>query len=516
MSTAVPARSVTGLPAGIWTASQSRVSSTGVTSCIASILIRGAEEERRKSFTRFERFNLDSAMRKLDWQQIIQASADPQRAKQGFDQLKAAGGAGLLRQASPEDARILAALFSGSQALGQLLLKHPDWLPQTLDAEMLRHPRQEQGLRREVDGWLGQLLSSRDYATALTRLRLFKQREMLRIAARDLARLGNTTEIAREISDVADVCLDAVDQVCGRQFSERFGQPYHPDSQGYWQPTEFCVFGMGKLGGQELNYSSDVDLIFLYTEEGYVFKERPTRAEQSYKGLANHQFFKRLIEPFVAEITRMTPEVSHFRIDLRLRPEGDAGPLARSLSSYENYYAQWGQTWERMMLIKARRVAGDESLASEFFEMLQPFRYPRSLGELILREVAETKLRIENEVVKAGEIDRNVKLGRGGIREIEFIAQTLQLINGGRIPFLQNAQTLSALEKLVQYHLLPDAEARKLADAYCFLRDLEHRLQMDHNLQTHTIPTERNARERLAALMGFDSLRPFEGALREH
>ncbi len=441
-------------------------------------------------------------MRKLEWQQIIQASADPQRAKHGFDQLKATNAAGPLRQASPEEARILAALFSGSQALGQLLLKHPDWLPQTLDAELLRHPRQEQGLRREVDGWLGQLLTSRDYATALTRLRQFKQREMLRIAARDLARLGNTTEITREISDVADVCLDAVYQVCGRQFTERFGQPYHPDSEGYWQPTEFCVFGMGKLGGQELNYSSDVDLIFLYTEEGYVFKERPTRVQQSSKGLANHQFFKRLIEAFVAEITRMTPEGTFFRIDLRLRPEGDAGPLARSLSSYENYYAQWGQTWERMMLIKARRVAGDPSLASEFFEMVQPFRYPRSLGERILREVAGTKQRIEDKVVKAGEVDRNVKLGRGGIREIEFIAQTLQLLNGGRIPFLQNAQTLPALEKLVQYHLLPDAEARKLADAYCFLRDLEHRLQMDNNLQTHTIPTERKARERLAALMG--------------
>ena len=163
-------------------------------------------------------------MRKLEWQQIIQASADPQRAKHGFDQLKATNAAGPLRQASPEEARILAALFSGSQALGQLLLKHPDWLPQTLDAELLRHPRQEQGLRREVDGWLRPLLHSRDYSTALARLRLFKQREMLRIAARDLARLGNATEITREISDVADVCLDAVYQVCRPQFTERFGR----------------------------------------------------------------------------------------------------------------------------------------------------------------------------------------------------------------------------------------------------------------------------------------------------
>jgi len=455
-------------------------------------------------------------MQKLEWQKTIQASADPQRVKQGLDQLKATNAAAYLRQASPEEARILVALLSGSQALGQLLLKHPAWLPETIQAGMLRHPRQEQGLRREVNGWLRPLLDSRDYPAALARLRLFKQREMLRIAARDLARLGNTAEITREISDVADVCLDAVYQACLRQFTERFGQPYHLDGQARWQPTEFCVFGLGKLGGQELNYSSDVDLMFVYTEEGHLFKEPPSRTRHNSKGLANHQFFKRLIEAFVAEVTLMAPEGMLFRIDLRLRPEGDAGPLARSLSGYENYYAQWGQTWERMMLIKVRRVAGALALASEFFEMIQPFRYPRSLGEGILREVAATKQRIEDKVVKPGEVDRNVKLGRGGFREIEFVAQTLQLLNGGRIPFLQQAQTLPALEKLVQYRLLPETDSRKLADAYCFLRDLEHRLQMDNNLQTHTIPTERKARERLAALMGFDSLRGFEGVLRGH
>jgi glutamate-ammonia-ligase adenylyltransferase len=148
--------------------------------------------------------------------------------------------------------------------------------------------------------------------------------------------------------------------------------------------------------------------------------------------------------------------------------------------------------------------------------MIQPFRYPRSLAEGIVREVADMKERTENEVIKAGEIDRNVKLGRGGIREIEFIAQTLQLLNAGRIPFLQNPQTLPTLEKLVQYKLLPDAAARQLADAYRFLRDVEHRLQMENNLQTHTIPVERKARERLAALMGFESLGGFEGALRQH
>src|SRR5262249_2923454 len=150
---------------------------------------------------------------------------------------------------------------------------------------------------------------------------------------------------------------------------------------------------------------------------------------------------------------------------------------------FENFYAQWGQTWERMMLIKARGVAGDPALAGEFLELVQPFRYPRSLGEGARREIAAMKRRLENEVVRSGERERNVKLGWGGIREIEFIVQTAQLLNAGRIPFLQGTQTLPLLQKLVQYRFLSAAEARDLAAAYCFLRDVEHRVQMEHNLQ---------------------------------
>src|SRR5213075_1168169 len=155
------------------------------------------------------------------------------------------------------------------------------------------------------------------------------------------------------------------------------------------------------------------DVLFVYSDEGSVFKEPPRKGKTAKPSLTNHQFFKRVAEQFVAEVGKMTGDGMLYRIDLRLRPEGDAGPLVRSLASYENYYAQWGQTWERMMLIKARRVAGDLGLAGEFLEMVQPFRYPRSLNEGFLREVAAIKARIETEVVKAGEIERNVKLGRG-------------------------------------------------------------------------------------------------------
>ncbi len=450
------------------------------------------------------------------WQQAIRTSADPKRAEQYLEQLSATSAASVLKSASAGHARVLAALFSGSQALSEIMITHPDWVAACLDLEFLQHPRQEQGLRRQVAAWLKPLLAAGDSAAAFARLREFKQREMLRIAARDLGRLGNVTDITRELSDLADICLDTAYRLCQQQLVDRFGEPHHQDARGYWTPTGFCIFGMGKLGGQELNYSSDVDLIFIYGEEGCVFKEPPRRSQSGGRGMSNHQFFKRLIETIVGEVTQMTPEGALFRIDLRLRPEGDFGPLARSISSYENFYSQSGQTWERMMLIKARCVAGDAALATEFLEMIQPFRFPRSLGERTLVEIADMKQRIETEVVKAGEIDRNVKLGRGGIREIEFVVQALQLLNAGRIPFLQNRHTLPTLEKLVQYHLLPRSDADALREAYCFLRDIEHRLQMENNLQTHTIPTERRSRERLAALMDFDSLGEFEAALRSH
>ena len=449
------------------------------------------------------------------WQNRVKDAADPKRAGHFLNLLAGTGAGSQLKKFSAGQFRILIALFSGSRALGELLVAHPEWLP-VLEAGRLKFPRRTQGFQREVENWLKPKLAARDYAGALTELRRFKQREMLRIAARDLARLGDVVEITREISDVADVCLSTVWRISRQQFIEKFGQPCHQDAEGNWQPTAFCVLGMGKLGGQELNYSSDVDVLFLYSDEGEVFKEPPAKGKTPRSALSNHQFFNKLAEAFTAEISRMTAEGFLFRVDLRLRPEGDAGPLARSLESYENYYAQWGQTWERMMLIKARAVAGDEGLAAEFLEMIQSFRFPPSLSADVLREVAAVKDRIEREVVRAEELERNIKLGRGGIREIEFVVQSLQILHAGRLPFLQTAQTLPCLAKLAQYKLLAEEETKPLDAAYRFLRDVEHRLQMEENQQTHTIPEDRPARLRLARLMGCESLGEFESALQTH
>ena len=454
-------------------------------------------------------------MKKPDWQKLAAGSADPARVKHFLALLAATEAGPRLEKFSADQIRVVVALLSGSQALGNLLVANPGWLS-VLDIGQLKFPRRADGVRREIEDALKPKLKARDYAGALTELRRFKQREMLRIAARDLARLGDVVEITREISDLADVCLDAVWRICRPQFIGRFGQPFHQDADGNWQRTEFCVLGMGKLGGQELNYSSDVDVLFLYSDEGEVFKAPPVRETAQHPAMSNRQFFSKLAEAFIAEVSRVTADGMLFRIDLRLRPEGDAGPLCRSLPSYENYYTEWGQTWERMMLIKARGVAGDESLAGEFLEMIQPFRFPGSMNADVLHEIAAVKDRIEKEIVGTEEMERNVKLGRGGIREIEFVAQSLQILHAGRLPFLQTAQTLPCLAKLAQYQLLTEADAQQLDAAYRFLRDVEHRLQMEDNQQTHVIPADRPAQQRLAGLMGFKSLAEFETALQRH
>ena len=454
-------------------------------------------------------------MKKSDWEQQAAASADPARARHFYELLVATEAGPRLEKCSADRLRVVTAVLAGSSALGNLLVANPGWLA-VLDAGQLKFPRLAQGFQREVDNWLKPMLALGDFTGALADLRRFQQREMLRIAARDLARLSNVVEITQEISDLAGVCLDAVERICWQQFTGRFGRPYQQDAAGNWQPTEFCVLGMGKLGGQELNYSSDVDVLFLYGDEGDVFKSPPLKTKSPRPTMSNHQFFNKLAEAFIAEVSRMTPDGMLFRIDLRLRPEGDAGPLCRSLESYENYYAQWGQTWERMMLIKARGISGDQGLAAEFLEMVQPFRYPGSISADVLHEVAAVKDRIEKEIVGGEKLDRNVKLGRGGIREIEFIAQSLQILHAGKQPFLQTAQTLPCLAKLAQYKLLAEEEVRQLDAAYRFLRDVEHRLQMEENQQTHTIPADRTAQQRLTRLMGFKSLKEFEVALKKH
>src|SRR5438093_4171661 len=308
-------------------------------------------------------------------------------------------------------------------------------------------------------------------------LRLWKAREMTRIALRELAEASSLEDTTAELSCLAGVCLAIVYEECDTRLRARFGAPH----------TEFTILGMGKLGGRELNHSSDIDLIFLYGEEGSP-------------RLTNHEWHNRLAERLVKSFSADEPAL--FRLDLRLRPEGSAGPLARSLESMENYYAGFGETWERLALIKARHVCGSKELAYEFSRQHQPFIFPKNPTPELLDEIAAIKRRIEREV-PADELD--VKLGAGGIREIEFVIQTLQFIHGAQHAFLQEQGTLKALRAIAELELLPSSEARALDESYRFLRRIEHRLQIEAERQTHSIPDDPEKRERLARSLGFDS-----------
>src|SRR5438132_5613711 len=323
-------------------------------------------------------------------------------------------------------------------------------------------------------------------------LRHWKNKEMTRIALRELANAAALEETTAELSQLAEICVREVFGHWNTKFRESFGSP----------AADFAILALGKLGGGELNHSSDVDLIFLYSEEGELSPR-----------LSYHQWFNRLAEKILETFAIRDSEGALFRVDLRLRPEGSAGPLARSLESMENYYAGLCETWERIALIKARGIAVDRELAYEFLRQHHVFIYPRSPTPDLLDEIEKIKRRIERDVIRSDALERDVKLGRGGIREIEFVVQTLQFIHGGRHIFLQETSTLDALRGLSRLELIPRTEVVDLDRAYRFLRQVEHRLQIEAEQQTHTVPREPRALNRLARSLAFDSSDEFIVAL---
>ena len=317
---------------------------------------------------------------------------------------------------------------------------------------------------------------------------------MTRIALRELANAAPLEETTLELSQLAEICLIEVFEHWNAEFRNRFGSP----------SAEFTILALGKLGGRELNHSSDVDLLFVYSEEG----------ELSPRG-SYHEWFNRLGKQILETFSMPDAEGALFRVDLRLRPEGSAGPLARSLESMENYYAGFGETWERLALIKARGVSGSRELAYEFLRQHQPFIYPRNPTPDLLDEIASIKRRIERDVVGRENLERDVKLGVGGIREIEFVVQALQFIHGARQAFLQEPSTLEALRALAKLELIPRNEILDLDRAYRFLRRTEHRLQIEAEQQIHTVPQDPIALRRLALSLGFASSDLFTAALKE-
>jgi glutamate-ammonia-ligase adenylyltransferase len=330
------------------------------------------------------------------------------------------------------------------------------------------------------------------------RLRNYRAREYIRLGARECG-LGTADEVGRELSALADVTVDAALAFHDGELARVHGEPLLDDGRR----AEMCVFGMGKLGGEELNFSSDIDVIYVYTADAGAAGR-----------LSLHEYFDKLARRLGQAIGEVTEDDVVFRVDLRLRPEGTRGPLVNSMLSLEAYYESWGRPWERQAWLKARPSAGSAALGEATLELLAPFIYPRSTSAEVIRDVADLNRKIKAELAPGTlETGFDVKTGVGGIREVEFFVQALQLVHAGKQPALRERSTRRALDKLFYAGLVAERERRALGDGYELLRQVEHRLQLVSGRQTHRLPSDPAALGTLARRLGFGDARELRGQL---
>jgi glutamate-ammonia-ligase adenylyltransferase len=353
----------------------------------------------------------------------------------------------------------------------------------------------------EADCYKGRLnaLAPDSESALMTALRKFRRREMVRIAWRDLAGWSNLAETLMDLSLLADACIQYALDFLYRQATEKRGTPLLKDGS----PQQIVVLGMGKLGAYELNYSSDIDLIFAFPEEGVL----PDRKETSYS-----EFFIRLCQSLVRVLDDITVDGFVFRTDIRLRPYGDSGAIIMTFDGMENYYLTQAREWERYAMIKARQVAGDFKAGRQLMAMLQPFVYRRYLDYGAFEELRSLKQQITQELKRKDRME-NVKLGPGGIREIEFIGQAFQLIRGGKEKSLQQRGIMAVLKRLGELKLLTAEDAEQLQQSYVFLRIVENHIQEYQDKQTHDLPVSPQARAALAYSLGFTGWDAFKREL---
>ena len=337
----------------------------------------------------------------------------------------------------------------------------------------------------------------------------FRRRELLRIYLQDIRGLNTIAEITEEISNLADAILEHALRIARQEMNNRYGIPQETDDKGRSANAGFCIVALGKLGSKELNYSSDIDLLFLYSAEG------ETSGKGSRGKVSNREYFVKLSEQIVRLVGAQTGEGAAYRVDMRLRPNGRVGALAISCGDAVRYYEQTARDWEKQVLIRSRSSAGDAEIFHKFFESVKDFVF--SKNETV--ENALENVRLSKEKINLNQITRNgfnVKLGKGGIREIEFIAQALQLAHGGHDEWLRVPHTLISLVRLSERNYLSETDLTELADAYKFLRRAEHRLQMENGLQTHLVHDDSEKRFLIAKRMNFFSLADFEKDLELH
>jgi glutamate-ammonia-ligase adenylyltransferase len=389
--------------------------------------------------------------------------------------------------AHPFGAHLLARLGGASQFLADTLRRHPHLLAWLLEARSMR-----EWLPEDLAADLAQSVAHLTRRPArLNALRRFKYRQLLRIGVRDLLGDADLSVSTAELAHLADVCLAQAWRWADEVAQAQYGVPRDADGR----PTSMAVVGMGKLGGEELNYSSDIDLMFVYGADGET-------AGGSAGRIPNGEYFERVSRDIVDALESTTDEGYAFRVDLRLRPEGRMGPVILSLDGYRRYYAERAEQWERQALLKARIAAGDERVAAEFMALVREVVYRPGIDERIVAAVREMKRAIDRQLEAKGHAKENVKLGRGGIREIEFLVQAMQLLYAGDDAWLRERTSLKALYRLTERGYLAPDLGRALSRAYDWLRTVEHRLQILHEFQTHSLPTEADELGRLARRVG--------------
>ena len=327
-------------------------------------------------------------------------------------------------------------------------------------------------------------------------LRAYRNREYLRIGTRDLLGRAALEDTVQDLSHLAEAAVQIAYEYVRLHLRTEYGEA-EIEEDGQLRPLGFVVFGMGKFGGEELNFSSDIDLIYLYERDA-----GPTTGGTKGK-TEPRNFFTQLAQRLTRTLSDLVAGGRVFRVDLRLRPDGMNGAMVNSLPNTLLYYESWGQTWERVALLKARPVAGDKTLSEQFLHDVSPFIFRRYLDFSTIEDIKEMKARVERGLRGGDRAALNVKLGRGGIREVEFVAQTLQLIHAGKDPHVRHRSTLPALDRLVEGKYMSATDRDILRNAYQFLRQVEHKLQVVQDRQTHTLPSDEEGIRALARRLSF-------------
>jgi glutamate-ammonia-ligase adenylyltransferase len=423
---------------------------------------------------------------------LLASVPDPQSASRYLDRLRKEAPSAFDRvTSSPAALRCAVNLFSYSAFLSDAVLRNPEIILQVANSGSLYRVLTVEEYEDRLFDFLGKDNTGVPTAVDLAR---FRRRQMLRIVLRDVLGIATLSDTTEELSNLADAILDVTYRRIRSDFVELHGEPRLPGGAA----CGFSVLSLGKLGGQELNYSSDIDLMFVYGGNGET---------DGAEVISNKEFYKKVANRYTALLSTYTADGQCYRVDLRLRPDGTLGEICISGEGARLYYSQRSRDWEKQMLIKARVSAGEPEPGAELLDFVEPLIYQSSLDFRAVEAVSETRQRISEKMAAkrgpSGGID--VKLAPGGIRDIEFLVQCLQRLHGGREQWVRHGGTMLALFRLRDKGLLSGAEYARLATAYQFLRYLEHRLQMDQDRQTHALPTDPDALDLLARKMPAES-----------